>query len=190
MAKLSGFSPIITTASQSYEASLKALGATHVLDRSQPITEAQLKGISSKPIKYIFDGISTPETQKQGFDILAPGGKQIVVLEPESFWEQDGKKQVKTAIHVLGKKALPEHYDLMKELYRNFTALLERGDIRVSAMILDLMLCWAATDPTCTQPHKVEVVPGGLNGIEEGLRKLEENQVHNAKLVVHPQETV
>ncbi|KAJ3548039.1 hypothetical protein NMY22_g1429 [Coprinellus aureogranulatus] len=83
LAKLSGFSPIITTASQKHEATLKALGATHVLDRNTPITESQLKTITSSPIKYVIDSISDAGTQRQGFDILAPGGKQVVTLNAE-----------------------------------------------------------------------------------------------------------
>ncbi|TEB33450.1 GroES-like protein [Coprinellus micaceus] len=167
LAKLSGFAPIITTASPKHESSLKALGATHVLDRSGPVTEAQVQAITRTSIKYIFDGVSTPETQKQGFEILAPGGKQVVVLHPEAFWEE-GKKEDKAAIHVLGGKALPHHYELIKELFRNLTGLLEKGEIR---------------------PHNVEVLPNGLNGVVGGLRTAEEGKVSYVKLVVRPQET-
>lgn len=135
LAKLSGFAPIITTASPKHESSLKALGATHVLDRSGPVTKAQVQAITRTSIKYIFDGVSTPETQKQGFEILAPGGKQVVVLHPEAFWEE-GKKEDKAAIHVLGGKALPHHYELIKELFRNLTGLLEKGEIRVSISLI------------------------------------------------------
>ena len=39
------------------------------------------------------------------------------------------------------------------------------------------------------QPNRVEVLPNGLGGIQEGLNRLEANQVSRLKLVVHPQET-
>jgi hypothetical protein len=39
------------------------------------------------------------------------------------------------------------------------------------------------------QPNRVEVVPGGLGGIETGLKKLAENKVSGKKLVVRVQET-
>ena len=39
------------------------------------------------------------------------------------------------------------------------------------------------------QPNHVEVLPGGLAGIPEGLKRLEEGRVSAAKLVAHPQET-
>ncbi|KAJ3548044.1 hypothetical protein NMY22_g1422 [Coprinellus aureogranulatus] len=153
LAKLSGFSPIITTASLRHEGSLKAIGATHVFDRN----------------KHLMDAISTPETQRQGFDILAPGGKQVLVLPAEEFWKEEGERQEKTALQVYGSKAFPEHVELLKELWANFTELLEKGLIK---------------------PHNVEVLPNGLNGIPDGLTKSEEGKVSNTKLVAHPQETV
>ena len=41
-AKLSGFSPIITTASPRHTARLQALGATHVVDRALALPQRQL----------------------------------------------------------------------------------------------------------------------------------------------------
>lgn len=136
LAKLSGFSPIITTASPKYEAALKALGATHFLDRNAPVAEVQIKAITSSPIQTIIDSISSAETQKQGLEILAPGGKQIIMLQPEAFWEVEGKKQNKTVLPVIGSKKYPEHAEVMRELYHNFTTLLENGDIKVGCPLL------------------------------------------------------
>ncbi|KAJ3545784.1 hypothetical protein NMY22_g2297 [Coprinellus aureogranulatus] len=113
LARLSGFGPIIATASLKHEAALKALGATHVLDRNGAVTQAQIEAITSLPIKNIVDGISSAETQKQGFDILAPGGKQIIFLPLEPFWER-----------------FPENATLVAELYQRIPALLESGDIK------------------------------------------------------------
>ena len=39
------------------------------------------------------------------------------------------------------------------------------------------------------QPNEVEVVPGGLAGIVDGLERLKQNKVAGKKLVVHPNET-
>ncbi|KAJ3523451.1 hypothetical protein NMY22_g11437 [Coprinellus aureogranulatus] len=169
LAKLSGFSPIITTASLKHEATLKGLGATHVLDRNAPFTEAHIKTITSVPISSIIDSISSPETQRQGFDILAPAGTQIIVFRPEAFWEDEGKAQDKKVIFVIGSKKYPEHATVVAELYRNFTELLESGDIK---------------------PHNVEVLPNGLRGIPDGLKRLEDGTVSNTKLVARPHETV
>ena len=40
------------------------------------------------------------------------------------------------------------------------------------------------------QPHKYQIVPGGLGGIVEGLKRLETGQVSGVKLVAHPWEGV
>ncbi|TEB33451.1 GroES-like protein [Coprinellus micaceus] len=167
LARLSGFSPIITTASARHESSLTAAGATHVLDRNAPVTKAKIQAITTSPIKTVVDAISNAETQRQGFEILSSGGKQLLVLQPESFWESEGKEQDKTGVQVTGSKRYPQHADLAKELYKKFTGLLENGDIK---------------------PHNVEVLPGGLNGIADGLKRLEEGKVSNTKLVSRPQE--
>ena len=41
---------------------------------------------------------------------------------------------------------------------------------------------------SATQPNRVEISPGGLNGIVDGLERLRHNQVSGVKLVAHPQE--
>jgi NADPH:quinone reductase-like Zn-dependent oxidoreductase len=113
---------------------LKAAGATHVLDRNAPVTKAKIQAITTSPIKTVVDAISNAETQRQGFEILSSGGKQLLVLQPESFWESEGKEQDKTGIQVTGSKRYPQHADLAKELYKKFTGLLENGDIKVRVM--------------------------------------------------------
>ena len=45
------------------------------------------------------------------------------------------------------------------------------------------------TNEYTVEPNRIEVVPGGLNGIREGLDRLKANKVSGIKLVVHPQET-
>ena len=40
------------------------------------------------------------------------------------------------------------------------------------------------------QPNNVEILPGGLAGIPEGLARLEAFKVSATKLIARPQETV
>ncbi|KAJ3557464.1 hypothetical protein NM688_g1456 [Phlebia brevispora] len=86
LAKLSGFSPIITTASAHNREYVEALGATHVLDRAKAATPQSLAsavhGITTKPITVAFDAISEPATQTASYSVLAPHGKLIVVVLP------------------------------------------------------------------------------------------------------------
>lgn len=48
--------------------------------------------------------------------------------------------------------------------------------------------CWLTISHF--QPNRVEVVPGGLNGVVPGLERLRADRVSGGKLVVHPQETI
>ena len=82
MAKLQGFSPIITTSSLKHEEWLKSLGATHVLDRrlAPEAILAELQKITGgAPIEYVYDAISLPDTEPLAYDALAPGGALTVV---------------------------------------------------------------------------------------------------------------
>ena len=182
-AKLSGFSPIITTASKHNEALLKSLGATHIIDRSTPLSDlaAAIKSITSKPLKIAYDAISTGETQNAAYDALAPGGKLETVL-PVAVDKAKitPKKQVQ---QVSGSPYAPQHKEIGKSLYASVTSLLEAGDIKVRLGVCCVMLVM-----TWLQPNNVEVLPGGLAGIPDGLEKLRKG-VSALKLVARPQET-
>jgi len=84
LARLSGFSPIITTASRLHKDYLKSLGATNVVHRHVDKDEQKMAimEITSSPIELVYDAISLPETQEVAFDILAPGGTLVLTLEP------------------------------------------------------------------------------------------------------------
>jgi len=167
MAKLAGFSPIITTSSLKHSEFLKSLGANHVLDRSltTPQLVSEIAGVTSKPIQYIYDTISAAETQKTGVDILAPGGNLILTL-PTDQSVADVKD--KTIVNAVGIHNLPQHREVLPEMYKHLYEWLEQGALR---------------------PNKVEILPGGLAGIEEGLERLKLNKVSGFKLVARPQET-
>ena len=102
LAKLSKFSPIITTASLKHTDFLKYLGATHVFDRNLGSTElaAEISRVTNKPIQYVFDAISIPSTQQIGIDVLASGGKLALVQQLAVNVPED-----KTIIGILGKSS-------------------------------------------------------------------------------------
>ncbi|KDR68604.1 hypothetical protein GALMADRAFT_256890 [Galerina marginata CBS 339.88] len=168
LAKLSGFSPIITTSSTKQTDFLKSLGATYVVDRDLPA--AQLKAeidkiTGDKPIKYICDSISSETTQKVALDVLAPGGQLAVVYPQDVTVPED-----KTRLAALGILRLPHNVELLETLYHDkMYGWLEKGIIK---------------------PNNVKVLPGGLRGIPDGLVSLEKGEVSGLKLVVHPQDTV
>ncbi|KAF9463953.1 chaperonin 10-like protein [Collybia nuda] len=166
-AKLSGFSPIITTASLKHEQHLKSLGATHIIDRHNPLSSLpdEIAKITTKPFEIVFDAISASETQEAGYNILSEGGTMIVVLTTQVKSLTSGKN----IIHVFGVFTLPETRELGVQFYSQLEAMLKEGVIR---------------------PNRVEVVPGGLNGVVPGLERLQSDQVSGTKLIVRPQETI
>lgn len=133
VAKLSGFSPIITTASSHHTSYLKSLGATHIIDRHIPLSSlpAEVANITKDPIEIVYDSISTDDTQQAGYDLLAPGGQIVVTLNP-SVKKTDGKE----IIHVFGSVTVPVNADLGASLYGKLTGLLEKGAIKVRSPIL------------------------------------------------------
>ncbi|EAU87359.1 hypothetical protein CC1G_02118 [Coprinopsis cinerea okayama7 len=166
VARLSGFNPIVTTSSLKHTEFLKSLGATHVVDRGLPSEDTQkaIKAIVPTPVTLVYDAVSTKDTQELGIKILAPNGTIVLTLPPE-VEASDGKE----VIFARAPKEFPRVYQLLTELYPKLTGLLEERVIK---------------------PIRVEVLPGGLNGIVAGLKRLEEGTVSGTKLVVLPQETV
>lgn len=126
---MSGFSTIITTASKHNEAFLKSIGATHVIDRNLALKDA-IQSVTSEPIKFIFDAVSTRETQNAAYDVLAPGGRIAVDTAPSI--EEAKRTQDKEIIHVLGVVHDASQKPVGKELFKALGALVESGDVKVS----------------------------------------------------------
>jgi hypothetical protein len=130
LAKLSGFSPIITTASLKHAESLKSIGATHVIDRS--ISTSTLVSEISRitqdaPIKYAVDSISLPDTQQTAYDLLAHGGKLVIFLAPVAKTTEE-----KEVFPVSGILRDPSNIELLETFYHdNLERLLKEGAIKV-----------------------------------------------------------
>ncbi|KAF8970576.1 hypothetical protein BDZ97DRAFT_1789880, partial [Flammula alnicola] len=166
LAKLSGLSPIITTASLKHTDYLKSLGATAVLDRnlSSSALATEISKITSTSIKFVYDSISADSTQKIGLDILAPGGQLVVDSHPTAKPVQD-----KTIIRVASRLRLPQNIELLETFYHDtVSGFLEKGLLK---------------------PNNIEILPNGLAGIPDGLARMEADKISGLKLVAHPQET-
>ncbi|KAJ7104738.1 chaperonin 10-like protein [Mycena epipterygia] len=162
LARLSGFSPIITTASLKHESFLKSLGATHVINRSLPDTEVVKAVAALAPtLSVVFDTSSTKETVTLGFEILkeskkySKGDKTLLQIIPISIAEAESE-----AINIyMG-------WATSAELYSQLEGLLADGTIK---------------------PMKIEIVHGGLNALEEAFKTFD--KVSGVKRVVLLQET-
>jgi len=166
LAKLSGFSPIIVTSSLKHKEHVESLGATQVIDRSLPLgsLKEEIAKAAVAPIKYVFDAISSKETQKVGHELLVPAGGQLVVVLPPTVESTDNIK----VVQALAFSHLPQNRALLKAFYSDLAEMLEDGVIK---------------------PNRYEVVPGGLRGVVEGLKRMENNQVSGVKLVARPWDT-
>ncbi|KIP06232.1 hypothetical protein PHLGIDRAFT_24661 [Phlebiopsis gigantea 11061_1 CR5-6] len=168
LAKLSGFSPIIVTASKQHEEYLRSLGATHIIDRTIPLSSLpdEAAKITEAPLHIVYDAVSEADTQNTAYDLAAPGGKVVVVLPPQiDSAKLTGEKVI---VQVVGNVQIPAQRAFGAILYKHLGSLLEAGDIK---------------------PNNVEVLPGGLSAIPEGLERLKRG-VSARKLIVRPQDTI
>ncbi|KAI5120696.1 hypothetical protein M0805_007659 [Coniferiporia weirii] len=161
LARLSGFTPIITTASPHNAAYLTELGATHIVDRRTDVP-VEVARLTRAPIVLVYDAVSDVDTQAQAWDLLAPGGALVIITSAKV--DKD-KYPIKTLVDdVFGGSARKFGVGM----YVKLTELLKDGSI---------------------QPNRIEVLPNGLAGIPDGLERLRQNKVSGVKLVAHPLET-
>lgn len=137
LAHLSGFSPIIATASTHNAAYVESLGVTHVVDRTAPLVDA-VKAVTAGPIPIVFDAIGASETQDAAWQLLAPNGTLILVATPSINEKEleNGRQHGKETAHVFGSVWDKSQGDLGVDLYKHLTAALESGDIKVRAFFL------------------------------------------------------
>jgi len=167
LARLSGFYPIIATASPSNEDLVKSYGATHFLDRHLLGNElkAAISKVTDSSIGIVYDAISLPETQSMGWGLLAENG--TLILTHDVLVKEDENKGRKAA-RAFGSPHAPQNQELSRSSWAMVEKWLSEGTI---------------------QPNKYEVLPNGLEGIIGGLERLKNGQVSGTKLVAHPQET-
>ncbi|KAI0052284.1 GroES-like protein [Auriscalpium vulgare] len=169
--KLSGYSPIITTASGHNEAYCKAAGATHVIDYhkvSYSELPAAVAQITTTAVSVVYDAIALDDTQKTAWQILAPRGNLVVTRPPVVGKSGEDAEDGKHLVLAFGNVHPPPNNELGGALYRALPGLLVEGVVT---------------------PTAVEVLQSGLAGIHGGLVRIGGGNVSGMKLVVHPQET-
>jgi NADPH:quinone reductase-like Zn-dependent oxidoreductase len=167
LARLSGFYPIITTASPNNEDLVREYGATHFFDRnlSGKQLKAAIRKVTDSPIKIVYDAVSLPETQSVAWGLLANNGTLVLTLAA-SVKEDEGKGR--KVIQTFGNPHIPQNEELCSSSWAIVEEWLSEGTI---------------------QPNRHEVLPNGLRGIIGGLERMKLGQVSGTKLVAHPQET-
>ncbi|KAG2146085.1 chaperonin 10-like protein [Suillus bovinus] len=167
LARLSGFYPIVTTASPSNEDLVRDYGATHFFDRRLSGNQlvAAINKVTDSPIRIVFDAISVPKTQSIGWRLLAQNG--ILILTLSASVKEDECKGRKVVL-AAGSPHLPPNHELFRSSWTMVEKWLSEGVI---------------------QPNNHEILPNGLEGIIGGLERMRMGQVSGTKLVAHPQET-
>ena len=131
--RLSGFSPIITTASPHNIDTLKSFGATHVLDRKLADEEllAEVAKLSGGHVDIVYDGISSDVTQNLGFDLVSPAGT-LVIVNPEKLTdERKGSGKSVSVVRTAGVTSLPPNREFGPVFAQSLEGLLEDGLIKV-----------------------------------------------------------
>ena len=142
MLRLSGFSPIIATASGSNEAYCKSAGATHVIDyHSTPynVLPAKVADIlNGAPLPLAFDAISVAESQQAALAAIAPAGRLVLVL-PSTLDVELGKPEKesgKTVVMAHGMWKSEENLKIGARACSELTGLVKSGNIKVCVMAL------------------------------------------------------
>ncbi|KAE9395117.1 GroES-like protein [Gymnopus androsaceus JB14] len=164
--RLLGFSTIITYSSARHIDFLKSLGATLVIDRAEVSVDSLaevVKKFANAPIESAFNAIGDDGSRAACFDSLAEGGKLADVNIQAK--DKDGKK----AITIFGSAHAPQNKEFGSLLWKHLPRLVQEGKII---------------------PNRVEKLPNGLAGIDDGLKKVKTSQISGVKLVAFPQETV
>jgi NADPH:quinone reductase-like Zn-dependent oxidoreductase len=153
IARLSGFSPIITTASLCNSEHLSSLGATHVLDRrlSTAALKHAIAKITSIPITLAFDAVSLPDTQQAAHDILTAEGILIIV----SGLNLENKSDDKEVRLVWGSFHPPSNHEMGKRFMPVLTQWLADGTIKVSrtSMQIHWILAYKCIPATHNRSH-------------------------------------
>ncbi|KAI1338961.1 quinone reductase [Xylariaceae sp. FL0016] len=173
MAKLSGFSQIITNSSAAHVENLKGLGANTVLDRSKSGASEFASAVGDLPLAFVFDAISIEATQQLGVEVIqatkTSNTAVYTVQAPSTGKAQElTQQEPKTALKgVLGMGSRADMLYLSEPLMANLGG--EDGYIAKGLF----------------KPNKPAVVPGGLGGLEDALAK-NKNGVSGEKVIIRP----
>jgi NADPH:quinone reductase-like Zn-dependent oxidoreductase len=140
LARLSGFYPIITTASPRNEDLVRDYGATHFFDRNLSGKQllAAINKVTDSAIGLVYDAISLPETQSVGWELLANNGTLVLTLPP-TVEEDEGKGR--KAFQTLGTPHVPQNGELGSSSWAMVEEWLSEGTIQVCSATTHLDPC-------------------------------------------------
>ena len=171
---------VITTASPARHAYLKELGADACFDYKDPNVVAQIKSAVKGDLPYAIDCISEQGSTGQVCSALSGANPQVVTILPGVSGEVPSNIKERPVMmytifgrkmHVFGQdyEARPNDKAFAAKYYQLLTdILLPKGQLK---------------------PNKATKIPGGLNGVDEGFKRMMENKIAAEKLVYSLAET-
>jgi NADPH:quinone reductase-like Zn-dependent oxidoreductase len=181
LARISGFTRIVTNASAANHAMLEQLGAHVVLDRHQSSADDFAAATNGLPLSFVYDAISAKSTQLLSVQVVqatkaaeSPCVVTVHVVHPEEL-DQDAvqlAQSTQPAVdikQVLGLGSSPALRYLSEPLVKALGG--EDGYVATGAF----------------RPNKPRLVKGGLNAVEDALA-LNRAGVSGEKVVFCPNE--
>ncbi|KAJ1323558.1 NADPH:quinone reductase [Microdochium nivale] len=176
LARLSGYTRIVTGAGAAHAEFLKGLGAHVVLDRQthdgwQDYVDAVGPGVQ---LDLVYDAIAADHAQLKGVQIIRALGDRaaaealvVTVLQAEdeavAAGRGDGGGEREIQVHfIMAAGYWPDYRYVSEPMYEKFSEWLASGEL---------------------VPNRVQVVPGGLEGVEEALQ-LNKAGVSGVKVIV------
>ena len=144
LARLSGFTTIIATASPRSFDLLKSIGATHVLDRNSESLKVDIEKIlSGSKLEIVYVAAGGKEPQELGWELLSGGG--VLSCAPRVELETRSKFPDKFIQFFYCSVYLPHLRKLGASLFTNLYELMEKKLISVSALIVRRSICSNST---------------------------------------------
>ena len=163
---------ISTCSPQNFE-SVKALGASYVLDYKQADCADTIHRLTANQLRLVLDTIAVTQSAKLCAEAMSTEGGRYVELLPVPFPRTDVEVIFMDASTTLADSyeygpdriqipADPEAFEFGKAHVQRVEQMLQQEDI---------------------QPHQTEIGEGGLEGVLEGLKRLRDGRVSGRKLV-------
>jgi hypothetical protein len=130
--------------------------------RSESSSDLSAEIASKGPIRYAFDAISEKGTEKIIANAMKEGGEKITHVLTYTEEELSHLPKNVEMIRTLVGTAHAEDGEFARKWYKVVGEWLEKGEFR---------------------GQKWTVVPGGLEGVKEGLRRLQDGEVKAEKLI-------
>ncbi|CAF1368521.1 unnamed protein product [Adineta steineri] len=171
---------VVTTASLARHSYLKELGSDTCFDYKDSNVVSQIKQVTNGNLAYAIDCVSEKRSIQQVCATLTGANPQVATVLPGLSTEIPShiKEHSLLMYTIFGRKmnvfgqdfeAQPQDKAFAEKLYQLLSdVLLPQGLVK---------------------PNKVTKMPGGLNGVEEGFKKMMDNKVAAEKIVYTMAET-